>query len=405
MVPGRPQTQTFVRARTAPVPTELNKPSPPRFSSIVAAAGHEDFRSNLLTESAVRWNRGRGQGAGGRKGAGTPGIRRGLQAEQVSSPTVSPGRSRTARTASSTPGMNEVRSSESCRMVSVSPVACRTGPPGGRPGRAGAPSAPGRPSTSAPRAPASSGVVASGTGPARPRRAPRDQPRRAGRGARRRVHLAGVVQLDDLDRRRSTARPVRANRIDSTAPMREVRRDQHARPGFVASQPRRVASRAVVEPGGADDARAMSCVDGRSGCCPCTTSGWVKSTTTSRAGVGQRDQRVARVDAGAPAPCPAPPRPRGTPRRPSGRGRPAQPTRTGRRTQTALTVIRRSLRSSGRVRPARAGRAARPRVVRADDRGGERRPRAAPAPAPPPPRAVTDAIRAEARPRAVRCRP
>src|SRR5690606_9796071 len=81
-----------------------------------------------------------------------------------SRPTVSPGRVSTERTPKRTPGMNDVRSSESCRMVNVSPGApnrissCAT-----RPGNRTEWTR--TPSTSAPRAPSSSAVVASSPGP------------------------------------------------------------------------------------------------------------------------------------------------------------------------------------------------------------------------------------------------
>ena len=160
------------------------------------------------------------------------------------------GARRTARTAISTPGMNEARSSESCRMVSVSPgVPSSTSWCATRPGSRTECTR--TPSTLAPRAPGSSSVVASGSGPApASARAAAISDGGAGGGAGRGVDLAGVVQLDHLDRVEEPGRLPgelhHQHRADA-----EVRGDQHV-PGVSASQPRTVLEALLVEPAGAD---------------------------------------------------------------------------------------------------------------------------------------------------------
>ena len=92
------------------------------------------------------------------------------------------------------------------------------------------------------------------SGPARPRArasATSSAVRRA--VPRGRVGLVRVVQLDDLDRLEVAARPAAAKCIISTAPMREVGRDQHADAGAVGQPAAHGVQPLVVEAGGADD--------------------------------------------------------------------------------------------------------------------------------------------------------
>ena len=186
-----------------------------------AALGHQPDVERQRRDQHARRDLRRGTPA-------APGIRRSRGRAGASSPTVSPGRWRTALTASSTPGMNEVRSTESCRIVSTSPgdpnstSSCAT-----RPGSRTACTR--TPSTSAPRAPSRPWVVGSGGG-VRPAR------RRAAAMACAvlvavplgRVDLALVVQLDDLG---GVVEPGGGDGevLRQHRPEREVRRDRARR--------------------------------------------------------------------------------------------------------------------------------------------------------------------------------
>ena len=171
-----------------------------------------------------------------RRPAGPPGPPARPQLDWTSlSRAAGPGRrsgragARTARTASSTPGMNDARSYESCRIVSVSPGVpnstswCATRP-------VARTECTRTPSTSAPRAPATSSLVASGIGP------------HAGRGPRRGDHLGGAQRrcrwarrpcsggacsMISTDSKNRAARA--ANSIISTAPTAKFGRDRPRR--------------------------------------------------------------------------------------------------------------------------------------------------------------------------------
>ena len=83
---------------------------------------------------------------------------------------------------------------------------------------------------------------------ARPRAAPpRSRAARRDRGARRRVALVVVVQLDDLDARRSAA-PRRANRWSSTAPTEKLGTTRILEPGPSARAPARSSSVSPLVP-------------------------------------------------------------------------------------------------------------------------------------------------------------
>ena len=123
--------------------------------------------------------------------------------------------------------MKLTRSNESCRMVSCSPAlpsrisSCATSPRSRT-------ACTRTPSTSAPRAPSSACVVASGTGPSpAAARAAAIADGGVPGGARRRVDLVGVVQLDHLDGLEPAGR-ARRERHGQHRAEREVRGDEHA---------------------------------------------------------------------------------------------------------------------------------------------------------------------------------
>ena len=148
--------------------------------------------------------------------------------------------------------MNEVRSKESCRRVSISPS-----PPSRTSWWATSPRSrtecTGMPSTRRPaRAVGVLGggvrdVAEAGLGAGR-----RDEAGRAGGGARGRVDLGRVVQLDDLDRlvepRRLLGEPHHEDRADG-----EVGGDEDADPGVLGERLTQRRQPRLVPAGGADD--------------------------------------------------------------------------------------------------------------------------------------------------------
>ena len=156
---------------------------------------------------------------------------------------------------------------------------CRAAPPGGRPARAAGPRAPGRRRRRRRgRRRGRRRRVGLRRRSRRRARAAATSSRGAARGAARRVDLAGVVQLDDLDRLEEAGRlpgePHHQHRAD-----REVGRDEHA-----DARRRRRASPA---PSPAARRRSRWCrrrrgrrARRRTRRLPITASGWVKSTAT-----------------------------------------------------------------------------------------------------------------------------
>src|SRR4051812_38104312 len=189
-------------------------------------------------------------------------------------PSVSPLCSPTQRTPRRTPGMNDSRASESCRMVSVSPCPpsntswCATSP-------ANRTAWTWMPSTSAPRAPSSSCVVASGEGLFARACATSSAVRRA-------VPLGASTLLGWCSSTISTeskyGAAVAANRIINTAPMPKFGAIRTPRDGASASHSRSVASRCSSMP--VVPTTTSRSLSRHHRMLSITASGVVKSTTT-----------------------------------------------------------------------------------------------------------------------------
>ncbi len=212
-----------------------------------------------------------------------------------SSPTVRPGRVATSRTASSTPGMNDARSYESCRIVRVSPAVPSStswwatsprGPHRVHPhavdvGAAGAVERGRRGVRHRPQA----GVPAGG----------RHELRGTPGGAARRVGLAGVVQLDDLDGVEEPGRLLGEAHHQHGAD-REVGDHEDADAGGAVEPAAQLRQPVVVEAAGADDG-----VDAVLDAEPQVVHDGVRPGEVDGdldPGVGQRRQRVGGPDAG-----------------------------------------------------------------------------------------------------------
>ncbi len=159
---------------------------------------------------------------------------------------------------------------------SASRPRCRTAPPGARRARPAAPSAPvcRRRRRRGHLQPGAGGIgvgrhAFSGLG---------DESGGARRGARRRVGLVRVVQFDDLDRFEE-ARGLLAKCIDSTAPIAKFGAISIATSGLSASQLRTCPIRLSVKP--VVPTTAWMPLSIRNFRLSITTSGWVKSMTTS----------------------------------------------------------------------------------------------------------------------------
>src|SRR3954454_12164257 len=202
-------------------------------------------------------------------------------------PSVSPLCSPTQRTPRSTPGMNDSRASESCRMVSVSPCPpsntswCATSP-------ANRTAWTWMPSTSAPRAPSSSCVVASGEGLfARAC---------ATSSAVRRAEPLGASTLlgwcsSTISTESKYGAAVAANRIINTAPMPKLGATRTPREGTSDSQSRSVASRSSSMP--VVPTTTSSPWSRHQRMLSITASGVVKSTTTWASRSGPRSSSAS----------------------------------------------------------------------------------------------------------------